>query len=240
MEDDADWDVSFRSQLELFALGTQTLLETPKHKAPVFPYGDDWDLIWLGHCASQPKDNDYRRFLIRNDPTVTPPSHRVNFGPVRDMSPYDNSTRIVYFSKGAICTYAYGLSYHGAQKLLKWMSMDVYNKAMDFGLHDMCSKPKRGFKGISVFPQIVADHKGAGWGIKYTDIGPGGTETHAKGYSYNVVHSSRLNADALIDGRLEDVVSQWPEDTPVLTGPVVTELRDEPTNNTPDATDGEE
>ena len=120
------------------------------------------------------------------------------------------------------------------------MSIDVYNKAMDFGLYDMCSKPERGFKGISVFPQIVADHKGAGWGIKYTDIRPRGTETHAKGYLYNVVHSSRLNADALIDGSLKDVVSQWPEDTPVLTGPVVTEFRDEPTNNTPDATDGEE
>ena len=86
----------------------------------------------------------------------------------------------------------------------------------------------------------MADHKGAGLGIKYTDIGPGGTETHTKGFSYNVVHSSRLNADALIDGRLKDVVSQWPEDTPVLTKPVVTEFQDEPMINTPDATDEEE
>ena len=239
IEDDADWDVALRSQLEYVALGSQALLETPKKGAPFSPYGDGWDMIWLGHCGSQPINDDFRRFLMKNDPTVPPPSHRANWADVVDMSQYDNSTRVMYFSKGGTCTYAYGLSYHGAQKLLKWLSMDIYGKALDFGLHDMCSKPARNFKCIGIFPQVVGEHKGAGGANKDSDIGPGGTQSRKKGFSFNIVHSTRLNADALIDGRVGDVVSQWPEDTPILTGPIETELKNDPTKNTWDATDGE-
>lgn len=240
MEDDADWDVAFRSQLETFALGSQTLLETSTKTAPLSPYGDGWDMLWLGHCASQPVNDDWRRVLIKNDPTVTPPSHRVNWAETpEDMSKYDNSTRVIYFSKGGTCTYSYALSYHGAQKLLKWLSMDIYGKAIDFGLHDMCSKPARNFKCLSVFPQIVAEHKGAGGSNKDSDIGPGGTQSRKKGFTYNIVHSTRMNADALIDARLDDVVSQWPDDTPTLIGPVVTEFRNDPVDNTLEPSDGE-
>ena len=239
IEDDADWDVGLRNQLEHIALGSQTLLETPKKGAPFSPYGDGWDMIWLGHCSSQPINDDFRRFLMKNDDTVTPPTHRSNWAAVPDMSPYDNTTRIMYFSKGGTCTYSYALSYHGAQKLLKWLSMDIYGKPIDFGLHDMCSKPARNFKCIGVFPQIIGEHKGAGGVGRDSDIGAGGTSSRKKGFSFNVVHSTRLNADALIDGRNDDVVSQWPEDTPVLTGQIETELRNDPTKNTWDPSDGE-
>ena len=239
IEDDADWDVALRNQLEHIALGSQTLLETPKKGAPFSPYGDGWDMIWLGHCSSQPINDDFRRFLMKNDHTVTPPNHRTNWAAVPDMSPYDNTTRVVYFSKGGTCTYSYALSYHGAQKLLKWLSMDIYGKPIDFGLHDMCSKPARNFKCIGVFPQIIGEHKGPGGSHRDSDIGVGGTASRKKGFSYNVVHSTRMNADALIDGRLDDVVSQWPEDTPILTGPIETELRNDPTKNTWDPSDGE-
>ena len=237
MEDDADWDVDFRSQLELVALGSQTLLDTPKTEDPASPYGDGWDLIWLGHCASQPVDGDYRRVLMKNDPTVTPPNHRVNYGGVPDMTPYGNSTRLMYFSKGSTCTYAYALSYHGAQKVLKWLSMDIYNKPVDFGLHDMCQDEKRGFKCIGMFPQLIGDHKPAGGASKDSDIGANGddkSKVRDKGFSYNVVYSTRLNVDALIDGKKENAKSQWPEDTPDLKGPVEMEIREDEVDDTPD------
>lgn len=233
MEDDADWDVALKSQLEHFALGSQTLLETSTKAAPFSPYGDGWDMIWLGHCGSEPANDDWRRVIIKNDPSVTPPDHRVNWVKIpKEMPKYDNSTRIVYFSKGATCTYSYALSYHGAQKLLKWLSMDIYSQPIDFGLRDMCSKAERNFKCLSVFPQLIAEHKGAGSTNKDTDIGIGGTQSREKGFSYNIVYSTRLNADALIDGRFGDVVSQWPEDTPVLTGPIVTEFRNDTLEDT--------
>lgn len=238
-EDDADWDVAFRSQLELFALGSQTLLDTPDRGSPVSPYGDGWDLLWLGHCASQPVDDDYRRFVMTNDKTVPPPNHRVNFGTIPDMSPYDNNTRIMYFSKGSICTYSYALSYRGAQKILKYLSMDVYNKPIDFGLHDMCTKASRKFKCIGVFPQLVGEAKSAGSSLKDSDIWGVDNGDRPTGFSYNIVYSTRLNANAIIDRSLENVTSQWPEDTPPLTGPVVPEFRTDPVENTHDALDDE-
>ena len=236
MEDDADWDVSFRSQLEYLALGAQALSETPVDSTPTSPYGDAWDLMWLGHCASQPDDGDYRRVVMKNDKTVTPPSHRVNWGGVPEMWPrYDNTTRLMYWSKGSTCTYAYAVSYHGAQKMLKWMSMDIYNSPVDFGLHDMCSDKKRNFKCIGVFPQIIGDHKPAGGANKDSDIGNGKKEeVRKKGFSYNVVTSARINADRLIDGHPELATSQWPDETPDVQGEIEMEWTEDEVDDTPD------
>lgn len=84
LEDDADWDVRIREQLQDFALSaralTQPLSENPSSYAdntfPVpqgpdalpaadllfdnlpstippkhSPYGDNWDVLWVGHCG---------------------------------------------------------------------------------------------------------------------------------------------------------------------------------------------
>jgi len=228
MEDDADWDIAFRTQLEYIALGAQTLQNSPKDSTPNSPYGDDWDLIWLGHCASQPVPGDDRRFFMKNDPNVTPFLHRTNYGGVPDMTPYDNTTRMMYWTRGSTCTYSYALSLHGARKVIKWLSMDIYSGPIDFGLHDMCQKKERGFKCIGVFPQIIADHKPAGAGNKDTDIGDGGDNIRQKGISFNIVHSTRMNVDQLMDGRMDEIERQWPQDDPHLKGPIVTEYTTEP------------
>ena len=225
MEDDIDWDVSLQSQLEVFALGSQTLVDTPVKSSPLSPYGDGWDLLWLGHCAAGVDDDEPRRVLVKNDPTVPPPNRRVNFGDIPDMSSYDDSTRIIFKSKGSMCTYAYGLSYHGAQKLLKYMSTDMYGDPMDVGLHNMCYQAKRGFKCISAFPQIFGIHRAVGAANRDSDIVSEEGGDRDIGFSFNIARSTRLNLDALIDGRRDQVVSQWPADESNLTGPVEIELR---------------
>lgn len=236
MEDDADWDVSFRKQLEYVALGSQALSNTDKDSQPVSPYGDGWDLLWLGHCASQPDDGDNRRVLMKNDKTTTPPSHRVNWGGVPEMWPrYDNTTRIMYYSKGSTCTYAYAISYRGAQKIIKYLSTEAYNKPVDFGLHDMCSDKKRGFRCIGMFPQIIGDHKPAGGADKDSDIGKGSHDNvREKGFSYNVVYSTRLNFGKLIDGKRDQAKSQWPDDMEPVHGEVEMEWREDEVEDTAD------
>ena len=230
IEDDADWDVRFREQLEYIALGAQTLQNSPKDRISHSPYGDDWDLIWLGHCASQIQENDDRRFLMKNDKTVTPYEHRVNYGGIPDMTPYDNTTRIMYWSRGSTCTYSYALSLHGARKMLKYLSMDIYAGPVDFGLHDMCGYKDRGFKCIGVFPQIVADHKPAGAADKDSDIAKNDPNIREKGYSFNIVHSTRRNVEQLMDGKMDQIECQWPNDDPAnfVKGPIVTEYTIEP------------
>jgi hypothetical protein len=49
MEDDMDWDVRIKSQLLQVAKGARYL--QPSSKMDVSPYGDDWDVLWLGHCG---------------------------------------------------------------------------------------------------------------------------------------------------------------------------------------------
>lgn len=227
IEDDADWDVGFRLQLENFAVGSQFLSGTPASHVPRSPYGDDWDMLWLGHCANQPFPGDERRVLVENDPTVTPYVHRTNFAAVPDMTRYDNTTRIIYPSNGGTCTYAYALSYRGAQKVLFHLSMNLYASPVDWGLHDMCDHPERGFKCISVFPQLVDTHRSAGTEAKDSDIGRPGLEPQVrhKGMSFNIVHSTRLNVPHLIANEMDKIESQWPGEIPELSGPVKTSFR---------------
>ncbi|KAL8641458.1 MAG: hypothetical protein Q9226_008633, partial [Calogaya cf. arnoldii] len=73
-EDDADWDVSFKDQLAEFAMGSRYISDTMT--SPRSPYGDDWDLLWLGHCSAQQDAQDGRRLVIENDDTVPPMAHR--------------------------------------------------------------------------------------------------------------------------------------------------------------------
>ena len=225
IEDDADWDANLRSMMEYIALGSQSLLDTPHDEAPHSPYGDGWDLIWLGHCATSTIKGDDRRFIMRNDPSVPPQEHRTNYGDTPDMSPYDEHTRIMFFTSGDTCTYSYALSYHGAAKILKYLSIDIYNKPVDFGLHDMCEDQDRGFKCISVFPQVFGEHKPAGANGRDSDIDDRNlTSVRTKGFSYNTVHSTRMNLEHLLDGRMDKVENQYGEDT-VMDGPITTEYR---------------
>ncbi|KAL8728881.1 MAG: hypothetical protein Q9166_005121 [cf. Caloplaca sp. 2 TL-2023] len=225
-EDDADWDISFRSQLLNFAQGSQWLLNTPSGHTPHSPYGDDWDLLWLGHCALAPIKDDPRRVLMENDPSTTPWSHRFNLGEIPDMTHYDNTTRIMYASDGGTCLYAYALSYRGAQKILFYLSMSYYHKPVDFGIHDMCNDHSREFRCIGVFPQLVDSHRGAGSSSKDSDISKGNEVDRKKGFSYNIVRSTRLNVGHLIVGEAEKIESQWPGEVPELEGPVKVSFRE--------------
>ena len=226
IEDDADWDLNLKPMMEYIALGSQTLLDTPQDEAPHSPYGDGWDLIWLGHCASSTINGDGRRFILRNDPNVPPIKHRVNYGEIPEMSTYDENTRIMFFTAGNTCTYAYALSHHGAAKILKYLSIDIFNKPIDYGLREMCDKKERGFKCLSVFPQVFGEHKPAGANTRDSDIADSQNRSgvRTKGYSFNTVHSTRLNLEHLIDGRMDLLENQYGED-PKLQGPIFAEYR---------------
>lgn len=49
-EDDADWDIGLRAQLLEFAKGARFVLGDDRKKEHS-PYGDDWDVLWLGQYA---------------------------------------------------------------------------------------------------------------------------------------------------------------------------------------------
>ena len=220
-EDDCDWDVSYKSQMELFAAGSRYLSNTVSSAKPHSPYGDDWDLLWPGHCAIVTHKQDSRTFIIDNDPSVPPPNHRVVFGDKPDMSTHGNSTRIVFRAGGGVCVYAYALSFRGAQKLLHHMYTRESYEPFDLALEGLCRQDPN-FRCISVYPQIVDSHKAAGAIDRDSDIGQfESTEVRKTGYTFNIVRSVRVNLKTLISGKGEEVKLQW-GDQPVLEGPITT------------------
>ena len=133
------------------------------------------------------------------------------------MTRYSNSTRIVFEATRGLCLYGYALSHRGAQKILYYLSMSPWSSAVDFGIEDMCRDPARSFRCMGVFPQLVDSHRAAGTAGKDSDISKPKEDTvRTKGFSYNVVYSTRLNANALMDGKRDKVESQWPEEMPTL------------------------
>ena len=224
IEDDADWDIHLKSQLSLFAQGSQYIVGTPSKKRPFSPYGDGWDLLWLGHCSSQIKFNDQRRYVIENDETVPNPKHRINFSDnVPDMAAegLGDNTRLIFEANSGLCTYSYALSLQGAKKLLQTQSTIKEFQPIDIGLNKMCNEDSA-FKCISSFPQIIDSHKAAGGVNKDSDIeipASKEAETRSHSFTFNIVYSTRLNLDRMLRGeKVDKTWRQWPEE-PVLEGP---------------------
>ncbi|KAI1614529.1 hypothetical protein EDD36DRAFT_230957 [Exophiala viscosa] len=207
-EDDADWDVSFKQQLVQFARGSRYISQTAENDVPKSPYGDNWDILWLGHCGTWVLAEDkHRFFVIPDDPTVEPPQYRCNVVSP-DMSYWegqdgDNTTRIVFNSGGAVCTAGYAVSQQGARKILYHMSMVPFNNAIDWGYAELCKDKRYNFNCVSVFPQLIGVSRPTGNSSKWSDIGYGdeSTRTVRSAHSQYLVYSTRLNIANLLEGR---------------------------------------
>ncbi|KAI9742904.1 MAG: hypothetical protein M1818_003633 [Claussenomyces sp. TS43310] len=108
LEDDADWDIAIKYQLSLLA---PLIIEVARHRIPQSsdgsdsPYGDIWDLLWIGHCGDViPKTGVLSVF----DETLPESSkYRENNGQFIDFPP---QVRMVHITDRPICTYAYAVT----------------------------------------------------------------------------------------------------------------------------------
>ncbi|KAK0615574.1 hypothetical protein B0T17DRAFT_592351 [Bombardia bombarda] len=189
LEDDADWDVRIKPQLQQFAQAAlvftqpikgsakSTLADSstanpanlpldslpPDLKPKLTPYGDNWDVLWLGHCGtdfpnavksptikaasaegnptSQSHHPPLLRVIIPNDDTVPSPAH-LKPHPFALPDPlataYPPHTRVVHASSGTICTQAYAVSQQGARKLLWQFGLQTFTTGWDLMLRDWC------------------------------------------------------------------------------------------------------
>ncbi|XXH01163.1 hypothetical protein Hte_007516 [Hypoxylon texense] len=227
MEDDMDWDVRIKPQLERVAQGARALLSSASK--PNSPYGDDWDLMWLGHCGEvfpetldenkEKPANDpgiqymSRKFVIEKDLTV-PPKDRVT-GLV-DFKNHPEYTRWVHITGAPICTFAYALSQRGARKVLFDLSVDHLTGPFDnalaglcrravstWGVKDFAAAGDRGLdaKCISVTPPIFFHHKAKGLVNGDSDIQTvNDGQIREKGKTENIVWSARNNIKNMIMG----------------------------------------
>ncbi|TGO61323.1 hypothetical protein BCON_0028g00400 [Botryotinia convoluta] len=229
-EDDMDWDTRLKSQLLTFAAGSKFIQYSstiPSYL--VSPYGDDWDLLWLGHCgevfpetldeykslsSSSPEIAHLsRKYIINSDPTVAPPIHFKGFQNAT-QNPY---TRWVHISGGPICTFAYALSQQGARKVLWDLSVDKLAGPFDNALAGLCrwgrDSKRLGMRCISVTPGLFQHHKARGWIGGDSDIqkvGSANREVREKGVTENVVWSARMNVREMLMG--EKIRGQWDDE----------------------------
>ncbi|PBP20863.1 hypothetical protein BUE80_DR008440 [Diplocarpon rosae] len=228
MEDDMDWDVRLKDQLQHIAAGARTLQPLPTHP-PASPYGDDWDLLWLGHCGEvfpevleeyasmDPNSPDFvyvsTKYTIENDLTVPPPARVAGFQNYT-TSPY---TRWVHVTGAPICTFAYALSLEGAKKVLFDLSVDHLAGPFDNALAGLCRwgrpETRLGMRCFTVTPPVFMHHKAKGYSNGDSDIqvvgGGGKGSLREVGTTENMVWSARLNTREMIMG--EDMKSQFKE-----------------------------
>ena len=221
MEDDMDWDVHIKTQLSQFASAAIELQAGFHHNQTLStpsPYGQDWDMLWVGACAAtfgwdlpehlqipEPERDD-RQKLIRDDPTVASERHITGNGGF-SWSDYPPHTRVVYVPGDNICSFAYALSAAGARKALQYLGIEGQHKPFDNHLSDLCRLRANGMRCVSVVPSLFVHHRPRGKTSGDSDINGGSGEVREHGFTENIVYSTRLNLANLIKGQQPE--KQW-------------------------------
>lgn len=227
-----DWDVYIKSQLQGVARGARRVFPE-KSRHPNSPYGDNWDILWLGHCGEpfpetleentgleeSAREKMATKYLIQNDNTV-PPYSKVSH--LVDWEKFPKQTRIVHMSAAPICSFAYAVSQKGARKLLHALSVDGLHMAFDNSLAQICRDAVFDFgrdkdggydaKCISVNPTMMFHHKARGLVSADSDIqsyGKGG-DVRETGMTESIMWSTRMNLKNLVAGKPPD--AQFKED----------------------------
>ncbi|KAL4773745.1 hypothetical protein BDW60DRAFT_184387 [Aspergillus nidulans var. acristatus] len=217
MEDDADWDVTIRPQLREIARGVREL--SNNQKAPrKEPYGTNWDLLWIGGCATLQDKNETDLYMIPDDPTTPSLGHRGPWqGPIGPHEDWRNqhpevsmdSTRFVYRAGHGCCLYGYAVTYHGARKILAALSLER-SAEVDNSLGDLCGgkNGRQQIRCFGVYPNVIGTFKPAGLSSRHSDIQNYSTTEWVNAESWNMVYSTRMNLQRLLAGE-ETVYSQW-------------------------------
>ncbi|KAB8227543.1 glycosyltransferase family 25 protein [Aspergillus alliaceus] len=177
MEDDSDWDVNIKAQMVEFARGTRALQGAKG--VPSSPYGDDWDMLWLGHCGINSR-GEPKFYVIPNDLTVTPRPHQNEFvRPGLSEDPNFESHRLVFYGDNAICSWAMAFTYEGARIAL-------------------C---------LSTFPSLMGTWAQRGPASRDSDI-TDGDDTWHEASSRSLTYSTMLNILPLANNETT-ILAQW-------------------------------
>lgn len=153
IESDADWDLRIKEVMQGVASASKRLVDWP-FEAPqrpgIFPYGDKWDIIWIGHCGSFNRDN--HRIYSFNDKSVPPEEHEYTFSSKPNDDQHRPGTRSVYPIAYNVCSTAYAISRAGAIKLEKEFQEGSDN--IDLRLSEIC-RVNQALTCLGVWPQVI-------------------------------------------------------------------------------------
>lgn len=190
IEDDADWDVNIKSQLQGLSKAVEALGSPDGQSAPSSPsgaatnpgpYGDNWDLLWLGTCLTPQGPSEVQTFPGQG-------------------SEWPNLVHMVFRAHGGLgCTFGYALNRRSAISLLGWL-LDV-DDTTDFTISKWCEH----HDCITVWPHLIGSHGYVGRKGRDSDIWhsaepkekelarvEAGDEVREQGETWNIAHSAIL------------------------------------------------
>ena len=214
MEDDVDWDVMIKAQMTEVARGARYLQRGSA--SPNSPYGDNWDLLVTGHCGMWNKvGEDQEYWVIKDDPTVIPPSQRKWWRKPNLTPPalQGNHTRVVLSPYHFSCTGSYAISLSGAARALYDQAVMPNAKEIDMGLGGICKRHEYGFSTcLGTYPMITGIHHQIGNAAKDSDRKDISAKRPDRKFasSDNLVYPVRLNIGKLLMGETT-VKAQTPQ-----------------------------
>jgi hypothetical protein len=198
----------------------------PRTEPPsISPYGDDWDVLWLGHCGMLfpwpgnpllPKG----RVLHLNDDTVPQKQYLFSVTPPLTLADdYPQHTRAVNHVQDGVCTSGYAVSQRGAQKLLLEVGLMDVERPVDVLLALFCTQANGRETDkvcLGVQPGLFQHHRPAGPGGAASDIDTSDGAKAAKEHASTDMlrWSTIMNAHVLLDGGHE-FWDQLPDDPKV-------------------------
>lgn len=230
-EDDVDWDIRLKPLLQDFARSVIVLQEEPvegrnsaggyyefdslpETNPTVSPYGDNWDLLWLGHCGMELSASTEAKVVHKNDQTVPEKNHLRSFdsNQVTPLQSYPHHTRITTHAHEGTCSLAYAVSQKGAQKLLNNIGLQKLDGPFDNMIKGWCDglnfpKVQRCF---GVIPQLFDHHRSAGPLNKDSDISDPREGVREESITLNIRWSVRKNIEKLLEGQT-DYNDQYPD-----------------------------
>jgi hypothetical protein len=235
VEDDGDWDVNIVRQMQEFSRATKELLSAgpqlnENQTAIGSPYGENWDILWVGHCGGWPGSSlNKTSVIIHGDDTVPPAfdmddqlwlprewnltntcaAHegRDPEGLVCDSPRLAADDRLVNEGAKSLCTASYAISLQGAKKYLArlgGMSLEDMIQPVDLEMGKMCAGYKdlegETTRCLAPVPAYIHSHRPRGPVKGDSDIQDEKPGYRDVGHTRNVVWSAKLNALNVLTG----------------------------------------
>lgn len=192
------------------------------------PYGDNWDLLWLGHCGirrplagmMEPWHTFAQRIpkghvVQTDDPTVPAPRNIHVFddaGHPRFRKDFPPHSRVTHHVMDGICSLVYAVSQQGARKLLYEVGVQKFDDLFDIMLRQFCEGSwwHEKHNCLTVQPTLFDHHRPPGQVSHDSDLLPAGGGVRDKGFTLNIRLSTRLNIPKLLKGET-NYLDGWPD-----------------------------
>lgn len=172
----------------------------PPHKSP---YGDNWDLLWTGHCGMNFPFPDNKVIpkgrVVWTDQTV--PQHRhlwtiSNPDDLKEQYPAQH-TRVVHHTQEAVCSLAYGVTQTAARQLLYEVGLKDVDTAFDINLRRFCEGTggRAYHRCLTMQPSLFQHYRPVGPKSAESDISDHGSGWREKAHTNVVRWSVRMNAE---------------------------------------------